>query len=112
MGKGFGQKADKQLGYILNLMPEFNAYAAKFSTDFRGQPGPFIGITSMLDQAQIWKKKQDAEAAVGIYLEFLENQLKENSEASVKIMRILRSEDGLKTESAKTLRYTADNLPS
>ncbi|MGB3203134.1 MAG: hypothetical protein WBA99_19670, partial [Nodosilinea sp.] len=64
MAKGFGTPPDRQLGYVLNLMPEFHAYAGKFSLDFRGESGPFIGVVSDLKDAQVWKKQKEARDAV------------------------------------------------
>ena len=46
MAKGFGTKPEKQLGYILDLMPEVHAYAGQFSLDFPGNDGPFIKCRS------------------------------------------------------------------
>jgi len=48
MAKGFGVKPDKELGYILVLMPEINAYAAKFNLNIKRTKEPFIGITNMV----------------------------------------------------------------
>jgi hypothetical protein len=48
MAKGFGAKQDEQLGYILVLLPEVHAYAAKFSLDIDRSGEKFIGITNML----------------------------------------------------------------
>jgi len=67
MAKGFGIKPDKQLGYILVLMPEVNAYAAKFSLSVRKGQEPFIGVTNMLKEAQVWSSPQEAKRALEIY---------------------------------------------
>ncbi|TVQ09727.1 MAG: hypothetical protein EA368_08890 [Leptolyngbya sp. DLM2.Bin27] len=53
MAKGFGIKPDRQLGYVLNLRPKFHAYAGKFSLDFRGESGRFIGVVSDVKDAQV-----------------------------------------------------------
>lgn len=37
MAKGFGAKAEEQLGYTLLLLPEVKAYAARFSLDYFNQ---------------------------------------------------------------------------
>ena len=39
MAKGFGVEQDKQLGYVLVLMPEVNAYAAKFLLSLKEKQG-------------------------------------------------------------------------
>ena len=59
MAKGFGVKPEKQLGYILQLIPEVKAYAVRFNyNDFHEKTGEeFIGVTSMLHEAQVWKKR-------------------------------------------------------
>ncbi len=54
MAKGFGVYKGKQLGYVLVLLPSASAYAAKLSIN-DGSGEEFIGMTSMLEQAQVWK---------------------------------------------------------
>lgn len=54
MAKGFGNQKSKQLGYALVLLPSARAYAAKLSID-DGSGEEFIGVTNMLEQAQVWK---------------------------------------------------------
>jgi len=72
MAKGFGPQPDQQLGYILNLMPAAHAYAGKFSLDFRGEEGPFIGIVNQLQEAQTWKTiKHSKQAITNYYADFL-----------------------------------------
>jgi hypothetical protein len=55
MGKGFDSPRQGQLGYVLLLIPEAKAYAADFSLG--GDDEEFIGITNVLEDAQVWKKK-------------------------------------------------------
>jgi hypothetical protein len=112
MAKGFGVKPDKQLGYVLNLMPKFHAYAAKFSLDFRGEPGPFIGIVSDLKEAQVWKKQKEArEAVLMYYSDFLVDQLSESPEVKVTVLRLTSSGGGdLTTETVETLVFSAAEL--
>jgi hypothetical protein len=60
MAKGFGAKQAEQLGYILDLMPDLNVYAAKFSFKLPGEEDSddiFIGLISTLADAQIWKPR-------------------------------------------------------
>jgi hypothetical protein len=112
MAKGFGVKPDKQLGYVLNLMPKFHAYAAKFSLDFRGEPGPFIGIVSELKEAQVWKKQKEArEAILRYYSESLLDQLEDSPEVKVTILRLKATAGGnLTTETVETLLFSAAEL--
>ena len=58
MGKGFGSPRQGHLGYVLLLIPEVKAYAADFSLGEDDEE--FIGITNVLEDAQIWKKKGKA----------------------------------------------------
>ncbi|NET37791.1 MAG: hypothetical protein F6K19_38255 [Cyanothece sp. SIO1E1] len=107
MAKGFGVKPDKQLGYVLVLLPKVNAYAAKFSLDFKREEGPFIGITNMLAEAQTWKSPKHAKRALEqYYTDFLLEELGNSSEVRVNIKRLKCSESGeLKTENAETLIF-------
>ncbi|MGB3308133.1 MAG: hypothetical protein WA939_23710 [Nodosilinea sp.] len=109
MAKEFGVKPDRQLGYVLKLMPEVHAYAGKFSLDFRGEPGPFIGVVSNLKDAQVWKKQKEAKDAVlTYYLDFLVDQLQEAPEVNVTVQRLSRSEEGkLTAEPVETLVLSA-----
>lgn len=107
MGKGFGTKAKQQLGYVLDLMPQVHAYAAKFVMDFPGDEGPFIGITSELSEAQIWKRPKLAKQAIlDYYSDFLLGQQKQGTEIRVLIKRLIRTGEGdLKTETVETLTF-------
>jgi hypothetical protein len=112
MAKGFGAKQATQLGYILDLMPEVNAYAAKFSLDFPGNSPDeiFIGIVSTLADAQIWKTQKLAKQAIEqYYSDTILQQLDEAASARVNIKRLERSGDNeLKTEVVETLHFYRD----
>lgn len=112
MAKGFGVKPDQQLGYVLELIPEAHAYAAKFSLDFKGEKGPFIGITNLLEDAQVWKSpKQAKEALETYYAEFVLEQLESGSEGRINLQRLIRSATGeLKTEHGQTLFFRPNQL--
>ena len=56
MGQGFGTATKGHLGYVLLLCPTANAYAANHSLDGEGEE--FIGVTNMLEMAQVWTKKK------------------------------------------------------
>jgi len=108
MGKGFGVKPEVQLGYVLLVLPDANAYAAKLDLDigqvhienplmaivlglFRfvcflfnlltfqkfhrpnadalanmneSNKEEFIGLTSLLEDAQVWKSIKEAKQAI------------------------------------------------
>lgn len=81
MPQGFGSPTTKQLGYVLMLVPSADAYAAKFSI---GEPGEkFIGVTNLLEKFQVWKHLKQAERAVSLYEEFIEELVLEDGEAEV-----------------------------
>jgi hypothetical protein len=100
MAKGFGAKQDEQLGYVLVLIPEANAYAAKFSLEFKdGRSGDadekFIGITNVVEDAQVWKSQKLARLAIEqYYAGFILDQLEEKSDMRVNIKRLMRSPSG------------------
>lgn len=104
MGKGFGKNSDEQLGYVLLLIPDVRAYAAKFSLGYDSED--FIGITSSLEDAQAWKKIGQAKQAIELYADFLLEEAEKVSQSQVKIeiKRLKRSADGeLITESVESL---------
>jgi hypothetical protein len=109
MAKGFGAKQAEQLGYILDLMPEVNAYAGKFSFAFPGDDSGdiFIGIVSTLADAQIWKTQKLAKQAIEqYYSDSILQQLDETEAVRVNIKRLERSSDNeLKTEVVETLHF-------
>jgi hypothetical protein len=109
MAKGFGAKQVEQLGYILDLMPEVNAYAGKFSLDFPGDDSAemFIGIVGQLSDAQIWKTQKLAKQAIEqYYADVILQQLDAAEAVRVNIKRLARSGDNeLKTEVVETLHF-------
>jgi hypothetical protein len=106
MTKGFGPQKDEVLGYVLLVLPEAGAFAARFTL---GMPGEtFIGIVNILNEAQVWKKQKDVERDLEFYLEFLIEQAPERDRDDVKIQRLVRSAGGeLRSESVKTIRITS-----
>ena len=56
------------------LLPEVKAYAADYSMGI-DEEEEFIGITSSLEMAQVWKKKSAAREAVVKYVDLLIEQL-------------------------------------
>jgi hypothetical protein len=109
MAKGFGAKQAEQLGYILDLMPEVNAYAGKFSLDFPGDNSAemFIGIVGQLSDAQIWKTQKLAKQAIEqYYADSILQQLDAAEAVRVNIKRLERSSDNeLKTKVVETLHF-------
>lgn len=73
MAKGFGAKPEKQLGYVLQLIPEVKAYAVRLNYDaFGRQDGEeFIGVTSTLKEAQVWKTREQAKQSIEKYSDIL-----------------------------------------
>lgn len=114
MAKGFGNQKSKQLGYTLVLLPSARAYAAKLSID-DGSGEEFIGVTNMLEQAQVWKQKQQAQQAIPKYADFLLEQIAEQGEARVLVRRLQLLGNGqLEEETVETLVLTSvdfDVLP-
>lgn len=103
MAKGFGPRKSEQLGYTLILDPLLKVYAASFSLDedlaFNSDSTePFIGVTNMLDGAQVWKTKKKARQAVSLYTEFLLELLEEKSEVRIHLKCLKRSLDDDLTE--------------
>jgi hypothetical protein len=112
MAKGFGAKLSEQLGYALVLLPEVNAYAAKLSIN-DGSGEEFIGVTSMLKAAQIWKTQKQAKQAVIKYADFINEQLENSTEVQLAIKVVRRSSDGkLNSELVETLFIKSGQLQS
>jgi hypothetical protein len=112
MAKGFGVKPEKQLGYILQLIPEVKAYAVRFNyNDFHEKTGEeFIGVTSMLHEAQVWKKKEQAKQSIEKYSDFLLEKVEAGSQVRVDIKQLKRSSDGkLIGELVESLFIVTDN---
>jgi hypothetical protein len=114
MAKGFGAKQTEQLGYILDLMPEVNAYAGKFSFAFPGDDSGdrFIGIVSTLADAQIWKTQKLAKQAIEqYYVDVILQQLDAAEAVRVNIKRLERTNGHeLKTEVVETLHFYREKL--
>jgi hypothetical protein len=106
MSKGFGTEKDELLGYVLLLLPEVGAFAARFTLG--GPQEKFIGIVSLLEEAQVWKNQKAAERDLTFYLEFLVEQASDRDRDDVKIQRLMRSAGGkLRSDSVKTIRITS-----
>jgi hypothetical protein len=111
MAKGFGTQP-KKLGYVLLLYPKGRGYAARHSLTIPTMKSyeedeVFIGITSMLEEAQRWKRQRDAQKAVDLYMTFILDTIDEEDEAEVKIQRLERSSDGsLSTETITELTFS------
>ena len=104
MGKGVGSPRNRQLGYVLLLMLEAKAYAADFSLGEDDEE--FIGITNVLEDVKVWKKKIQARQTVVKYLDFLIEQLEENSQVEFSIRKLKRLSNGkLKDEPEEDLIF-------
>jgi hypothetical protein len=103
MPKGFGVKQEEQLGYVLVLFPKLNAYAARLSID-DGSSEEFIGVTNMLESAQVWKTKKQVKQAILKYADCIEEQMKTSTEVNMIIKLLKRKGDGqLTCEHVETL---------
>lgn len=102
MGKGFGAEKSRQLGYVLQVLPEFGAFAGKFSLD--GPSGRFIGIVNRLEDAQVWDSQKEAERDLVLYLEFLLEESEQRERHDVKLQRLMKLPDGeLQVKSVQTI---------
>ena len=111
MAKGFGTPKDKQLGYVLLLMPSARAYAAKFSLGGGNSQEPFIGVTNMLDSAQIWRRQAQAEKSIGIYSDLIFEAIDEEGVAEISIQRLtLDKNKKMKTETVQALAFTRSDI--
>jgi hypothetical protein len=79
-------------------------YAAKFSLSMRGSKEPFIGITNMLKEAQVWANPQEAKRALDrYYVDLVRDKLQRGSEVRVSLKILKMTEEGeLKTELVET----------
>ena len=110
MPKGFGTPINKNLGYVLKLVPDLNAYAAaesalKYSNKGKSDE-PSVGITSSLSMARVWKSRKQAEKGIQDYLEFLVDWLnQENLTELTFFICALKTDDkgNLITEVAKKM---------
>ena len=111
MAKGFGNPRQGHLGYILLLLPEVKAYAADYSMGI-DEEEEFIGITSSLEMAQVWKKKSAARRAVVKYVDLLIEQLEEKSQVEFSIRKLKRLPNGkLKDEPEEDLIFEQTEKP-
>lgn len=111
MAKGFGSPRQGHLGYVLLLLPTVKAYAADFSLGETDEE--FMGLTSSLELAQVWKKKSAARQAVVNYLDFLIEQLEDAEEVEISIHSLKRLSNGqLKTEPEEDLIFAPTRQPS
>ena len=84
MAKGFGNPKQGDLGYVLLLLPKVKGYAADFSMGKDDEE--FIGITSSLELAQVWKKKSEVRETIGKYLEFLIEEFGDTSKIELGVV--------------------------
>jgi hypothetical protein len=111
MAKGFGKQPQK-LGYVLLLYPKGKGYAARHSLRIptmkpSDEDEDFIGITSMLEDAQRWKHQRDAQKAVELYMTLILDLIDEEDEALVKVQRLERFSDGsLSTETIVEMTFS------
>lgn len=92
MGQGFGNEP-KQLGYVLLLLPEVNAYAASQSMP-EIEEESFHGITNSLEMARRWRKKRAVEKAIFDYLGVFEDKVAEEGSHTVVIKRLQQLPNG------------------
>ena len=72
----------------------------------------FIGVTSSLELAQVWKKKNEVREAIGKYLEFLIEEFDDTSKIELGIRKLKRLSNGkLKDEPEEDLLLEKDPLP-
>ena len=110
MAKGFGNPKQGDLGYVLLLLPKFKGYAADFSMGKGDEE--FIGVTSSLELAQVWKKKSEAREAISKYLEFLIERFGDNSKVELGIRKLKRLSNGkLKDEPEEDFLFEKNPLP-
>ncbi|MFN7909432.1 MAG: hypothetical protein ACK5N6_15750 [Microcystis sp.] len=111
MGQGFGTPTKGHLGYVLLLCPTANTYAANYSLD--GEGDEFIGVTNMLEMAQVWTKKNAAREAIIKYADFLIQQLEETPQVNIQIRSLKRLANGkLVTEVLEELTFEQNSASS
>ena len=109
MPKGFDKPTVKQLGFILVVVPSANAYAADFSLD--GPNNQFLGITNMLDSAQVWRKPQEAESAISLYSEIIRDQVLEEGKVELHIRKLHKKKKKImKGDIVKTITFYKEDL--
>jgi hypothetical protein len=111
MTKGFGTPINKTLGYVLNLVSEFNIYAAAENAlpplDKEKADESSAGITNNLSMARVWKSRKQAEKSVQDYLSFLVDWMTDSNldELTILICTLKADNKGdLTTEIAQKMR--------
>lgn len=112
MAKGFGSQKKGHLGYVLLLSPEMKAYASKDPSG-RGDED-FTGITNSLEDARVWKKKKDVEAALqdygGFFADYLEKE--EKTGATIRVSSLERLSNGkVKTDPEVEITFEKVSKP-
>lgn len=92
MGQGFGHEP-KQLGYVLLLLPDVDAYVARQSMP-ELEDEAFHGITNSLEMARRWRKKRAVEKAIFGYLGVFEDKVAEVGSHTVIIKRLQQLPNG------------------
>lgn len=78
---------------MLVFLPQVSAYAARQSID-DGSGEEFIGVTNMLESAQVWKTKKQARLLIEKYTDFIEEQMESSADVRVTIKCLKRKNDG------------------
>jgi hypothetical protein len=119
MTKGFGTPINKKLGYVLNLVSEFNIYAAAENAlpplDKDEADESSAGITNDLSMARVWKNPRQAEKSVQDYLGFLVDWMTDGNldELTILICALKADNKGdLTTEVAQKMRLEKDKTKS
>jgi hypothetical protein len=106
MAKGFGTPPDHQLGYVLLLVPQIPAYAVNrgFCFSFEKKTdGPFLGITTSLEEANVWQSKKQAEKDAHDYMGFLLDEHERGNLEELKIIVQVLSKNVKGILKAKTI---------
>ena len=96
----YGEQRAQARANTESPLPKVKAYAADFSMGESDEE--FIGVTSSLELAQVWKKKSEVRGAIGKYLEFLIEEFDDTSKIELGIRKLKRLSNGkLKDEPAR-----------
>ena len=119
MTKGFGTPINKKLGYVLNLVSEFNIYAAAENAlpplDKDKADESSAGIPNNLSMARVWKNRKQAEKSVQDYLGFLVDWITDSNLDEITILICALKADSqrnLTTEVAQKMRLEKDKKKS
>ncbi len=95
MAKGFGEKRNQEIGFALLFTPEGKAYAARKNIN-EGQDEPFLGITKVLEDAQIWRTKKEVQKASNDYIPLILEELIDDQEQDyeLKICSVSKDKKG------------------